>query len=571
MGLSDPVFLTVREIHQFLDGFRVSKGASFNESDNPFVRIKNELSKEISHFQRQEREVYIMFGVKDLLALQKKIDEINAAGLTKLSARAYNQSNLGAEIKKRGYTMDEILEGLKTYIINHGSLGDEIKQSLSDPQNPLFDMAISEVTEVLQKEINKQRDLIAGRLGKDSVHSANWKIKREIKTLFTSDALPKKREKLLKTYKRELKAVLVSADILKNQSTFRISFDDQDLSIIEKEVNGGLTINNYPYFDLTEEEKVIALNNRSGEGAIVWNKFKQGLKALAPKYSNEMELALESMGPAAFIESSAPRVQGVLGELQLMVIAYALTEKRTNPEFVGNILRADNKEKLGTDVLLKNIGIQVKNYSGYGEDVAAGYWLKKSKGLSGSTLINMFANKPGVDEMFSYFSAIAYNQPIRNAVAGYKDLYKAFSSEKHPARSATAAIMSQNIGEFFTFSEACEAVIGSSTITGKFEYDNAFFFFGGKTIIPVSYFLRAVQKRVNDFFNALKSSGTAARNFYFSSSYAGEKYSLKEAKQYSENGGAPTMDSVVSQMSFSVSFNIHLSDLNLKGGGPVVS
>ena len=68
---------------------------------------------------------------------------------------------------------------------------------------------------------------------------------------------------------------------------------------------------------------------------------------------------------------SGAELIGILGELQTLILFTALEKKVPNGkgflDFVGNVKNKDG-EKVGIDVILNGEGIQVKNYSTYGQE-----------------------------------------------------------------------------------------------------------------------------------------------------------------------------------------------------------
>ena len=126
MGLNNPVFLTVQEINDFLDSFRLDKSVGFS-MDNGFREVKSFLERKISEFEEKEKTALSLFKYKDLPSLQKEIDKINSSGLLQLSGEAFKKSELGKKFGDNQYSHEEILKGL----IFHLQKNDEVKKVLN--------------------------------------------------------------------------------------------------------------------------------------------------------------------------------------------------------------------------------------------------------------------------------------------------------------------------------------------------------------------------------------------------------------------------------------------------------
>ena len=578
MGLSNPVFLTVQEINDFLDGFRMDKSVGFS-MDNGFREVKTFLERKISEFKEKEETALSLFKYKDLPNLQKEIDKINSSGLLQLSGEAFKKSELGKKFGDNQYSHEEILKGL----IFHLQKNDEVKKSL---ELGLKQNNFEEVRALVEQEIytvlDKQRDLTAKRTGKKTKASKkNISVNLDLIFEDVLEAIKQqhKRKKSIQVnnktafqgYKKELKGFLKTQRILDRTSSFTMTFPENEIEEALENSTGLPSLVFYPYFDLTEKQKVMALNTAAEPGKSTWLNFQDSIAALAPVYRNEIKKVMsERMHPIDFIEANASRVQGILGELQLMIIAEILLEDQYKKGviFVGNAINENTSKKLGVDVLLTNgLGIQVKNYQGY----SGGYWLSKKEEMSWKNLVSKIDNRAGFEEMVDYFSAVSYNKPVTEAVQGYRQLYKEFTSENHPVRASIATLLSKNIGNFFTFEEACNAIMGENQ--KKIDYRNVFFFFGGKTLIPTSYLLKLLLKRTNELIKSIETGSNSARNFFFTTSYNGDlKYSINKAQQYRQGKAVPpSKESIVNQMGFTFSFNLFLSDLELNSGGPSVT
>lgn len=562
MAKDDDVFMTADEVGQLVSNYALSR-RGFKSDKDIFNNLIGDLIKKISTYERIEKQAYDVFGVKNLVELQDKITEINET-LATFKNQYLQLANQDGSFS--GTTTRAINDGFFRYLQdNFPSLaGDEI-----------LDVEVQQVVDSIVSIIESGRK----KLQKSSSNrSANRTVSSQrIKKIVLQNIRPyiqgSQAQKDFKMSEDYLRAIDVELREKKDQSgnnyiqhhsTWEMQFDPNDYTDAISPLS---PLHYYPYFDLTPEqqEKAIKL---SKEGKEVWLNFKKHISLVANNQyldAPSIENIMDNLHPSYFIKNDLNGVIGVLGELQMLLIAHALSSAKSI-KFTGPLRNklTSNKAELGADILLNNtIGIQVKNYRGVNLKQDHLYQLRKS--FTWETLEEKLKGSPELHSLEDYYTALCYNQPVSGASSDYQHLYSALSTKSGGMYVMTQSFFAANIDKFLTFREAYQLLYPNEEIEEDISgYANAFFIFGGEIIIPTSYIIRLLIDRLKKLRNQLQNNldTESLYSFYLTYVYNGPTWA-----DVGTGGQFFKKRDILYQISFNLTLNLKIGDLQLKSGG----
>lgn len=558
------VFITSKEVIDFVDNFSLSR-RGFQSDAEIFRTLLDELKMKQAMFYTIEKQAYKALNVSGIQELQKKIDDLNNSGLFQFQATYLN---------KAGNLLSKFAS------VDDNEIAEVIANEIADsPELQLMneEAALNLVKEKLEEIVTKQRNLrtpTSSRKRRHYVRKGSKGFEGLAAAIYAKVQGKKIGEVTIPTaYKKELKGYVNNIQEKPEGFMWEIDFNDVPAPL------EGASMSYYPYFGLTKEQRAEALDLSSGsKGAETWANFKKHICEVAANTvisNTTINIAMDYLGPAAFIKTDVAGVQGILGELQMLLIAMYLIGDKSHVVMPSGQLRNEltkNRAELGADVLIDStIGIQVKNYKGYlTEEGHRGFHLK-TKPISWDTLVERFYFDD-ISDIGTYFAARCYNAPLKgtpppelaNSLPAYRHFYENKLNNKTGSLNlAINSFFAANMDKFLTLVEAYE--IASTGLNPAIENDleggylNAFFIFGGEKLIPTSRLLKALINRIEMLYQTLTGRGHGdVVNFSNSISYSGDVWAPRE-----EIGSYPSMASVLSNIKISTSLNIFLSDLDI--------
>ena len=599
MPRRDTVFMTMEEVRRFIHRYKLSRN-QFNSSTSILAQLIKDLDQEAKDYEVIEKKAYDLFGVTSIKELQDKVDEVNRSGLLQFSNEYIQKSGTALSRSLGEDTTNNIFLGMEKYLFSDETLKPILENIINNASDTVIDEALDQIINKLSLEIksnkkDKRRKGIDTKSEDRGLRPAVKDIIHFIQDHKTIDSI-----KLTDAYRKHFTLLLGKKVSDKGKSTWNLSYDPNDEVIDELETV--IPFSYYPYYCLTEKQEKEARNLSTKKSRLVWEQFVEHLVTVAGiKDDPRAYQVLDWLTPSAFIKKDYNGVKGILGEVQMLFIAIKLTNKKVQILGSGPLanLKTKNKAELGTDVLLNStLGIQVKNYTMHNSV----YQLSKT-GLSWDYIQSKIGRSDNtLIAIGNFYSTYSYNIPTTEkkfkteSFSEYQNMYKnAFATKGNSLWSSTQSFFAANLDKFLTLSEAYDVVFSGVTDSEKHElmdrrYDNAFYFFGGKTLIPTSYILRLLSQRIQIVLQALfqeeKTSGLEA--FYMTSSYTGQVWphpegdwlaqSIGKTAKYGRGGrnlmhlpikSSYTINQVLNDISFNMRLNLKLEDLNLENGGPL--
>lgn len=576
--MNGQVLVMAGDILDFLRRNNFSRGGG--KRYHTFDKIINDLKTRIRTYENLERDFYNLYKIKDLKDFQSKIDKINESGLMNFSARALSNSSLFKHNLQQ-ITNETFLDAFAEFILSSNNQKD--LNFITDETIPSI---VEDCVDYFLNNTNEDKNINAIRSQQlhntASVQGANFRLQLGKLIALLPGGKTNSSLKFLSTYKKE---IAISLGIQPNSTwNYEVEVPDELDSSFDPDAF-------YPYFNLTPDEAAEAAALNTEKSRYAWSHFKEYLKSLISISIPDFEGILNKFGPASFIKNNTNGVQGILGEVQMALILNQLGIDAMPTGFRRNLL-SENQAELGADLLLqvgaKQLGFQVKNYKGYGAAQAHGYHLTQD--LNWSTLEKRIKKNAGDNKLESlgeFFAIRAFNQPItrdKNDVQpriDYPQFYKdKIESQTTNMNNAANAYFAENWDSFITLQEAYKFMTEEAQeFAGS--YNNVFFFFGGKTLVPTSYLYKLILQRVITFINAVENKEpTNFLNFRSRIDIEGapvyQKYvdpSIDSAtyRQKMEELNPYTFNDILAKASVHIDFNIYLRDLNLEGGGPIIN
>lgn len=551
--MSNQVFLWAADVYHFIKNYAFSRGGVKNYPD-VFNQMLSDLEAMESHYLVAEKQAYDMFQVSGLKELQQKIDLLNQSSLMSFSANVFNLSSLSKQFKT--ITATDIQQALIKYI--NDNPGSVVQDAANDK--------VLEVTDQLLNQLKNYMDVARQNRSSNQKEVKKHYLKIELQKILNYIPKGSSNLKISSTYRKDLIGFLQEKSNSLMQSTWEMEVPIDN----PNSTNDVVGFSYYPYYGLTEEEVKIALNLNSEQGRVTWEQFKSYIcnfvgNILSPVKINSM---LDWLGPKAFIVYDKSGVQGILGELQMIFMSLVLTNSDVLPS--GNLRNAlaKNHAQLGTDILLgPNLGIQVKNYSTF----HGGYWLKKT--LAWETLEEKITSM-SLQSIKEYLATVSFNKPYtrgQTAISNdphlqeYINFYdNMISAKKGSLNSSLNSFFATQAAFLFGWSDLYQLMNADGQLLMETQetYDQAFYIFGGKTIVPISKIVHLLKIRVEKLITELSNGLKATRgNFFVGQIYSGPTWSWDAQAQGSKY--PLTIDDVMKHLNLKFSLNVYLDDLGL--------
>lgn len=430
--------LHTKEINDYLT--HIQKLVNYN--DNTYIKRKIDDLKGLRNEALDlEKKAYARLKVANLQELQDKIDELNAAGLDALGNRVLK--TMPAYKQAQGYvTAEAVSEKLNqdffAYMETQGMT--IVGKSIEEISDSVGDF-------LREKGDKKRRNIVKG------IDAATGRI------LFQFTGA--QRRELGKLY-----------DLKKSSSSVH-----NNSAEITVELSGRTVLNFYPYFDLSEEEKLVAKQDIE-----MWNHFCKAVQKCvggSSKIQYIVRQMMDYMGIDAFVDSGGSNndILGIFGELQGMIILRYLTGEKNRQQFLGHELDEKNR-KIGIDLALDEIGFQVKNYNtlnvsgGEVFNLAGNYTLKNFL-----RVIDISFDGDDKSELLNGF----YTLSAYHTIAKTRTKFSATRLEMNRLESELPHLYQGAIAEVLPLKE-----IG---LTDGKTSRNVFYIIGGSRILPVSSIL----------------------------------------------------------------------------------
>lgn len=576
------VFATAEEVGKFVKDYALSR-SGFRSHPGIFEEILSFLRQKQREYESAEAQMYDIFGVSGLKELQARVEEINSSALIKFSNEYLRKSSSELSHILQEVSNKELIQATAKYL-NENVLTRSEQDNISLPQNTAEVVAEGLIEDKLLPLLKESRKV------SNSIYSSRHKTERIQKgkgykilarniAEYLKNPYTQQQFKMSKAYKGDLTAFLTAANYLPDHSTFTMEIPSSEVEKITDSVLGN-RLNYYPYFMLSNQQMEEAVNGEQGKK--VWQQFKNHIIEVSGMDAGIANNILDQLGVEAFFQRSVNGVIGILGEVQMLFIVSKLTHGRQVEMIASgplqNLLKTE-KPELGTDVLLnKTLGIQVKNYSFINNSL-----FQMRKDFKWGYFEKVLADSPYLLEMGKFYGAVCYNQVVDKSIPArfgkeavdqwerYNALYnKRLNRKSGDLNVVTQGYLMANIDRFLTFQEAYEIIYDSpelqATINQGATYKNAFYFFGGTTVVPVSYIIRLLINRFEKLLRELQGKNNEAlHTFYVTSSYNNDL-------TYTFGGdNNDSLTNVLSGANFNLTLNLKIDDLRLDSGGPYVA
>ena len=499
--------------------------------DQLAIRIK-ELISLYNNFTNLENNAYKKMGVSSLEELQGLVDEINAAGLGNLSARALNKFKIVRAAKESVYKINEIEDKLTEYFasrINDDPMGSHLDAWTEEK--------IDEALRQLAQNVGASKKRGTGGYSKTTL----TRLKEKLIISPGSVKIAGGKISALGSYKKDIIAFLDIKKQTDESLEFKINMEYEFIEDIQTE-----RLDYYPYF--ITNDKITEDQLKSEQGLRIWRAFKNEVKRLCPAYSENIERIMNQMGAHSFIIYNAADMTGIFGELQMMTILDVIGGiNNLKAQFTGHMRNElKNSAKIGVDALLDNIGFQVKNYSGYitttgdaGIDLLENWTLKYFLGKIAGVL--------PVIEIGNFYALQSYHVKVDSS---FSDVISSFNTIRQGLNKTYLGY----IDRFLPFEEQVKLQGDTDELTMR----NLFWFIGGTKIVPSSRIIYAYIRRMQAI---IKEVG-AGRGLSVKSSYNGPTYAtyVQDLKQ-EKDSTMPSLGEVQNNIHMKVTINLHMPSL----------
>lgn len=463
--------------------------------------------------EEMEEQIYNQLKVKDIAELQGKIDAITQTGLSSLSSAALSKMPLVRQM---------------TTARNDAKLMTALRKHLLKlTQDPKFGVEyVRNLVEVKLAQVLPEGAIEHFRSGRGGAKS-------RVQLRFNEKVFSERKTEIFATVGLELR-------------------DDQIVGSGEAEWDDskedGWQLTYYPYYPwgtYGDEEKAALLSDTS-----LWTKFKQTVASCAPSISTTIMQQMDVMGARAFAEAGtdASNVKGVLGELYAMVV---FAELGFAPQHVGNEFTREGA-KLGVDVVLGSIGIQVKNYKPYQADDSHGINLRGQLTLGG--FLDKLGSRSEQDKsaIGLFYAVTAYHNV---ASKKYQPIYNTYKNNGGRYADMLKNLYAADIDSFLPVHEIQAYDKQAQQISGS--YQNAFYFVGAGEIVPVSKILTIYIKFLERIDQEAKAPRTFAANLV--GGYDGDTYkSNAELVQQGQPFSFVGYDNIVGALSMQYNINLNI-------------
>ena len=196
--------------------------------------------------------------------------------------------------------------------------------------------------------------------------------------------------------------------------------------------------------------------------------------------------AMITMGKESFISTgeSYGDIVGILGELQAMAfLLYLGASKSVFPKFLAHAT-TDKKAKIGTDIVLDNIGFQIKNYNTYGSPEQGNEGFQTSSKYTLNNFLDIISAAPHIaplrEKIQEFYAISAYH------IAMHEDFNNIRSWIDHVQNDQLPNLYHSAISELLPVKQI-EWINEQTQENGV--ATNAFYLVGGRRILPVSKIL----------------------------------------------------------------------------------
>lgn len=513
---------------------RISSMSSFYNLDNDDFRrnLEIRLSKLRglrAEFQSLEAQAYGKMGCSDLSVLQQRIDEINANGIRNFGARV-----LASVPVMKEATDSMLTEAQKVDIINQeinkalagqpSAFSSGMEQLKQDAAEGMGATAVELILSNMQSQVQGLR--VGGKNSKVSSGSFNKQ--------FTVSGNQLKMNNISSAYKKETN--LLVQMIRGNASQQYIGYD---IKVQWDSRDSAPTMNYYPYYNLTPQQKTNALKDET-----TWMNFKRKISSLAPRYSSQIYTFMEQIGKQPFFAASPANIQGIMGELGAMVMLSVLAPG-IPVTYTGDKLNQYESmrgQQLGVDVFLGDIGFQVKNYTGYGVgSQPTGIQLR------GDYTLDNFVDKiEGASEDIRDLEVLNYfHIQVSSDFSGIRSMIDSLHTN-------LGYVYAGSIDSFMPFSQLVQLTQDGPVETQR----NLFYLIGGTKIVPTSRIINAyciqLERILDQVRNVREGVGST---FSVKSSYSGLTYADYVAGTTPEGYG---YDSVAKAITMTYNINLHI-------------
>lgn len=519
--------LNSKEVTSFLtDTIQpIASVKSPTRKDNIEAAIQK-LSAMASQSEAKETEAYRLFGVKDLKQLQQKLDELNANGLLNLSNKALRtfpaikraKGSYGTKSVRKEKLTSIINNEFKSYLLSRLSK-DALKFSGLDEETIL----------------NLFKHFLGEKGVKFSGGATVVRHKRGngyLKLAF---------DDFVKKNKKQLEGIFVEANEQTSSSDELVETTLIITGQVEENMDENFTLNFYPYFSLTPEEKKEAEKDMA-----LWHRFVKAVGRCTNGVGSMVEEAMQQMGIKAFINAggSYADIVGIFGELQGLVLLRSFNCSQRVAKFLGHDTNEKN-QKIGIDLAFEGIGFQVKNYYSYGtRGQDEGINLRGSYKL-GNFLDIVTRDSPlsrFKEEIEMFYAMSAFH------VAVHKDF--------QPVVHWMDVVKTQNLPNLYN--AAISEILPVKQITwineeGEQLGQNYFYLIGGTRILPVSFILKLYIKFLQDLKNNLYNRRLISSSI---SKYTGETY--KDYFKNSEDFNFAGYDSISDSLTMNYTINMNI-------------
>ena len=483
--MQQQLFLESQAVVEFIKTFSFRKSILSIKHDNTtIIDILQDLSSQIYKAQDAEHEFLKSIEVKNLAELQARLDAANEdKAISNLqNVKINEQHSLGVE--NNDTSSSTIVQVIKQ-AINKESLDDDSINNLA--------------IEIANQMANETESYYSG-----NKHERSSKKKNNDNSLFDKNKLADELAKAFKKGGQKIQSKQYSKD-------FRKMFIDEFINQAKNiEINGGTIkidytnfgapnalpkkgeqLKSYPYYNLTEKDQKIALNDVD-----LWERFKDFMSKESLDHKKIIKDSIEEIGRKEIISKSQSYndLIGIMGELQALCF-FKIVLGNKEGRLKHTALERKNGKQLDIDILLNNIGIQVKNYKAYSH--GKGYHIRQDLTWSQLESEERYgSNNQQFNDIKQFFITRAYNQPISKAQQWYKDFYGNFS-KTGVSYEIIKSYFASTLNKILPLRTVYELTEDADAL----DTDSVFWLFGGEFIVPTSVILQCILDRIIDFLD----------------------------------------------------------------------
>ena len=439
-----------------------------------FSNIIKRLQDILQKVKTSEERAYRIFGVTDINELQSKIDHIMSSGI----------------IKMFNFNTDEFDNMVKNLAQDKITIYDFSKPIEVTIKNPVFQNQLKENMGVTDIGIDMVETFIrttqqVRKHDSLKIDVANTKHKRSPKRFnyLGEKGLNKYLAEVIYDPNKKDKIQLRFSDFMPKE------FQDR----LQKEYQ--LEFNSIVAGDFSREQVAAAL--QQWINVHITDTYIKSL----------LNIELSSINLSNFdVNKSAASIKGFLGEVATTVILKALCPGQ-NITPTGAMRKIRNGQELPIDILLKDIGFQVKNYQFIDNKVTFGHRREDDKMLMGNFITERARIEGSLKQvLYSLYGSLHYNQIIRDPNNIYTPIRNQLVSQAENATKVFEGYIDNilKISDFFGSKDNVE-------FAKENLYFNTFFMIRDR-IIPSSAILNNLiiqlenQQKINDNNKIIKSS-----------------------------------------------------------------